>query len=170
MNELRTAWNRIFIWSFDVFFYDWASLLGWVLLIAASVFLVHPVKGISFPAKIALGFAGYLAAYLVLSVSGRKRQQRKKLRQSGTKVKGEVTGICRSIAKVHLNTMHYADEDAVHPFSIQYRYCFDGAEYTGTSEYFWAHPRLKEGDTVTLFVDCECPGHSACDDAEIELI
>jgi len=170
MNKLRATWNRIYIWSFDLFFYDWLSLLGGTLLIIGLVFLVCPVKDISFAAKITLSLAVYLTAYLLLSVSSRKRLQRKELKQSGSKVEGRVVGIHRSIAKVYMSTMHYADEDAVHPFAIRYSYRFNGEKYAGKTEYFWARPCLKEGDAVTVFVDKQKPKHSALDTANIELI
>ena len=76
----------------------------------------------------------------------------------------DVTATVENIQKVHLmvhmSATHYANEDAIYPYVIVYRYQFGGKEYQGRSQWLWFNPCFPKGMKIPIQVSAFNPKKS----------
>lgn len=140
-----------------------ACMAGGIIGLLGAMFLAGGLVG----AQAAFSIAGLVMLAVCAGCQLWQRWQdrlARALRETGCAVQGVVTRVAlHRGTKLHTRSFHWADEDAVHPRTVHFRYWFDGAEYRGKSPWYWYDPKLAVGDAVTVFVDRQEPRKYATD-------
>lgn len=120
-------------------------------------FALEGMDGRLLAAPLLLVLAG-LVCYATDAVRCRRREA---IRRDGVEAEGVVEKVVlhRSI-KVKTRVVNLGGRDALHPYTVHFRYCRDGQEYRGRSEWYWETPRWQPGDRCRVLTDPARPGRS----------
>lgn len=138
----------------DFFFRDAVHVLAGCVLFVAVILSVF--TGITHGISICVWAAAVLCLVFARLCDAREA----KWMEDTVDVTATVENIQKVHLMVHMSATHYANEDAISPYVIVYRYQFARKEYQGRSQWLWFNQCFPKGMKIPIQVSASNPKKS----------
>ena len=135
----------------DFFFRDAVHVLAGCVLFVAVILSVF--TGITHGISICVWAAAVLCLVFARLCDAREA----KWMEDTVDVTATVENIQKVHLMVHMSATHYANEDAISPYVIVYRYQFARKEYQGRSQWLWFNQCFPKGMKIPIQVSASNP-------------